>query len=224
MIDESTVIFEYEEVLLGHKLNFMYSFSGPKPDKERAVGIVWRYAVTDFLGWTPEGALKYMDEPLAKLLCLDRTYVALDYDRKADNSPDFSFFLQYAFPDRISHDWKKTALNEYRRVAKLGIYANDPTTYRYPKKYFLDSAGEDRARFLLRTVVNEYLSDRSEFDRYVFFADKPKASRWLSSHKLDSPVKLIYGTPLDYYHESLPDEEKNELLYYALLLRNQLPK
>ena len=48
---------------------------------------------------------------------------------------------------------------------------------------------------------------------YMFFADTPQAIKFLKSVKLKTPLDLLYASPLEYMHESLPESQKDEFLF-----------
>lgn len=215
MLTERLNIFEYEEILMGQKKNFVCSFKGGFKENCIEVGNIWRYAVTRLLKWTPEEAVAYMTDEIVDTLCLDKTFVGIGFERSSRYISDYRFILQYAFPDKVHFDLRKQAIAEYERVAKLGTWANDETTYKFPKKFFLDTDGISRSAYLLTHVVSLYLGDLSLEEKYDFFSDQKKAAKWLSGKKLDMPLKLIFKTPLEYFHYSLPFDEKDNLLFYT---------
>ncbi len=215
MLTERLNIFEYEEVLMGVRKNFICSFKGTFKENCEEVGNIWRYAVTHLLKWSPKEAEKYMTDKIVDMLCLDKTLAGIGFNRTGSYISDYRFVLQYAFPKEIQFDERKQAIAEYDRVAKIGKWEYDDVPYKFPKKFFVDNSGIDRARYLLEYVVGLYLAGRmSQEDLYEFFSKKQKASRWLASKKLEVPIKIIYESPLDFFHYSLPIAEKDDFLYY----------
>lgn len=216
MLSEQVNIFEYEEVLMGKRKNFLCSFKGTERENCIEVGNIWRYAVTRILRWSPEEALRYLTTDIVETLCLDKTFSGINFLPGNKYFPDYGFILQYAFPNQIKYDFKKETLTEYQHVAKLGVWTHDTGKYRYPKKFFVGVEGIQRAEFLLQYVVSMYLSHMTLTEQYDFFADTQKALKWLAKKKLDVPVKLMYNeSPLEYFHYSLEYKEKNVLYYWA---------
>lgn len=215
MISENLNIFEYEEVLMGKRQKFECSFVGTEREKYIEIGNIWRYAITHLLKWTPEEALVYLTDDIVKELHLDKTLKAIGYEKNGRKCiVDYSFILQHAFPDKIKFDIRKEAIAEYEKIAKIGKWANDNEPFKYPKKFFLDCDGIIRANCLLLYVTSLYLSDMTISEQYEFFSDTSKAKRWLKKKCLDSPIKLIYKNPLEYFHDSLPYNQKDEYIYY----------
>lgn len=220
MLSERLNIYEYEEILLGQKLNFTCSFKGDKHGNETEVGNIWRYAITKLLRWTPNEALKYLNKEIIKNLMLDKTYVGIDFDESNSFINDYRFVLQYAFPDEIKYDFYQETIDEYENVAKIGAYAGDKKPHKYQKKFFVDANGYKRARIILNYVIGLYLSDKSVEQLYDFFSGN-KAKKWCTEHSLGLPIKLLYqNNILDYFHESY--DNSCDFYYYNIKIREYL--
>lgn len=214
MLDEYLNIFEYEEVLTGHKKDFLCSFKGNFKENCVEVGNIWRYAILHILKWSAKDAEKYLTDELVDKLYLYKTFVGINFDRGHSYIQDYRFVLQYAFPDEIIYDKKAQAISEYEHVAKIGKWQGNKDIYKFPKRFFLDADGIERSKILLRYVISLYLSTLSTADLYKFFNDKTMATRWLQRKKLTVPLKLIFATPLEYLHDSLPYYKKDNIIYY----------
>lgn len=214
MLDERINIFEYEEILMGQKQSFTCSFNGTEKDNQIEVGNVWRYAITELLGWTPKEAVNNLTMDIVKMLCLDRTFRAINFNPSFEYKGDFKFVLRYAFPEDIHYSLRDEAISEYNHVAHINKWSGVSDEYRYPKNFFIGEDGILRAKYLLNYVIGLYLSDYSVEKLYDFFADEKKAKRWINSKKLSVPLHLTYLDPLDYFHESLSYANQNEFYYY----------
>lgn len=221
MLSAKTNIFEYEELLMGQRTRFEASFKGSPSENRKEVGHIWRYAIEELLGWTPEEALKNLDSDMVEALMLHLTFAGLDYEPKKTYISDYRFILQYAFPESIKYDFVAETISEYEHVAKLGIWQNDDSKYKYAKNFFSDNNGTSRANILLRHVVNLYLGDLSLKEKYIFFAeDYGKAERWIKKKCLGAPlITEMYSSPLEYFHRALPQSERSELLYNTCKLK-----
>lgn len=220
MLSENLNIFEYEEVLMGKKKDFLCSFKGNLSENQIEIGNIWRYAITHILKWNARQAEKYLTDEIVERLMLHKTFSGINFDKAHSYIQDYRFVLQFAFPGEVIFDKRKQAIAEYEHVAKLGKYKSDKGIYKYPKKFFLNTDGIERAQFLLMYVINLYLSDMTVPELYAFFNDKSAALRWLRKRKLDVPVRLIFVTPLEYLHYSLPSNKRNEVLYYNYRIGN----
>ncbi len=221
MIDRSTVLYEYEEILLGKRLNFKVAFDGPEADRKKAVGYIWEYAITHLLRWTPEQALKYLDNDIVDTLCLNRTFQGLNFDRGHSYIADYRFILQYAFPDRIKYDMRAETIAEYEKSAKLGIWKNDKNEYKLPKAFYTDENGKDRIKIIMKYCLNMFMGDLNVVDRYKFFADPVKGKKWYLKRKLGEPYRTYADTPLEFYHNNIPFKDRDEFLYRALQMKRE---
>lgn len=223
MLQERTNIFEYQEILMGLRTRFNVSFQGTEEENLVEFGNIWRYAISHLLRWTPAEAEKYLDENIVKLICLDKTlYVLGDKERACFG--DYKFALRYAFPDEIKYEFREETIDDYLKVAKLGKYENDKSVAKYPKKFFSNIEGMNRANILLNYLRNTYLSDMSTEQLYSFFADSTKARSWLKKKSLEDPIIKIYMSPLDYLHRAISNKERNNLFYYTEILNKRLKK
>ena len=222
MVPESINIFEYEQLLMGQRLNFQLSFKGGESDNKKEVGNVWRYAITELLGWTPEEALKNLNNEIVDRLLLNKTFCGLNFDREHSYISDYRFILQYAFPEKIRYDSYVETIAEYEKFAKLGKWAHDPSNAKQPKRFFSDGDGNQRASWCLRYVTDLYMGDMTIEEKYKFFADEEKAMEWLKGKALYRAMDYLYGTPLPYFHAA--SLEKDPFLYNAYLVKNIFDK
>ena len=209
----SIIIFEYENILMGKKRNFEVSFNGTLEERRKTAGIVWRYAIEGLLGWTAEQALLFLDQDIIKTLKLNLTYCKIDYEYSAKKFFDLRFILQYAFPECIKYDLEEDARSEYERVAKLGPWEGSTETYKFHKNYFSGLDGIKRAAVVLNYAISIDLSDLDTFEKYKFFGNKKGATAWLMKKEIETNVKSLYSTPLEYLHYSLPADEANSIYY-----------
>ena len=214
MISERLNIYEYEQYLMGNTLAFVASFN--KNDsfsqKTKELGNIWRYAITKILGWTPYEAQKYLTPQIVKQLMLPWTPLQIP-EKEKENIKDYTFVLQYAFPDVFHFTIKDEAISKWQQVAHQGKWANDFVKYEWPKNFYNGEDGIERSSAMLMHVKNLYLSEFSKEELYTFFSKEKKARKWLEAKCLDRPLKLLYSSPLEYFHYSLPVRERDDFLY-----------
>lgn len=219
LIAEELSVFEYQEILMGRKRDFTSTFRGTLRDSYIEAGYIWHYAITQILNWNAAQALQYLTSEIVKRLELDKVFPYIDFDSRGYVCK-YRIILQYAFPGEIIYDEQEQAIDEWEHVCHRGQYINDDG-YHYPKKFFLDHDGLERAKILLRHVVGLYMSDESLLSQYEFFASS-KARQWLKDMHLQYPLTLTYDSPLEYFHASLPDSQKNDFMYYNCLIKNKI--
>ena len=222
MYSEKLNIYEYEEVLTGSKKDFNCSFRGDSKENEAAVGNIWRYAILNILHWTPQMAVMYLNDDIIDKLQLNKTFIAIGYERGSIYKNDYRFILQFAFPE-IKYDFKEQTIAEYEKIAKIGRFLNNEEKKKYSKKFFIGTDGIKRAQILMRYVISLYLSSYTIPELYRFFSAK-KAVRWLQNRRLGTPLKLIYTTPLEYFHDSLKIDQRDDVTYYQCRISNLVKK
>ena len=219
MRTKSMILFEYEDVLMGKRKNFEVAFTNSVEENRKTAGIIWRYAIEKLLHWTPEQALIYLDQKIVNALKLNLTYCRIKYEYSTKKFFDFRFILQYAFPEVIKYDLEENARSEYERVAKLGKWENDTEQYKFHKNYFSGPEGLKRASVVLNYAISIDLADLNTYELYKFFANKRKATLWLSKREIEVNVKSLYKTPLEYLHYSLPPGEADNIYFINEWLR-----
>ncbi len=221
MLDEDVVLYEYEEILMGLKKNFTCTFKQGDAINKQEAGIIWQYAITNLLKWTPQEALVNLNDDVIKKLRLDKTYSYIGYFPKKNFYNGWAYILQFAFPDQIVYSFRDETIDEYQKMAKLGRWANDQNEYRYAKSFFLGADGIARAKIILNYAISLYLSDKTIKELYEFFGNIKKSKKWITGKALGPCIKMIYNTPLEYFHNSLPDEKKNVFYYQAEVLNQK---
>ncbi len=224
-MNESTVLYEYLNILHGHQRGFKLAMNASAEANKKEAGYVWRYVVSKMLRWTPQEALVYLTPKIIKETMLDRTFPAFGKDLNPEAVYEYSEMLHYAFPGEIRYSLKEETINIYKRTAKVGEFAKDNAKRRKMKGFFFDTCGVERAKILLNFIVGEYLSDYTIIELYDFFADDKAALSWLKEKKLAEPVlKGLYASPLDYLHKCIKPERRSNFLYYSALANKQTAK
>ena len=223
------IIYEYEQLLVGNVLDrdFKKLIGSSGLKQELVVGIIWRFAITELLGWTPEEAHANLNKTIVQSLKLNATYDNMQYGNALAEVNNYDFVLQYAFPEKIKYNFTKATLMEYKRFAKEEQYSHDKKKSRKPKSFFVGAIGEKRARICFNYAVNRYLGHMTVPQKYDFFANTSKAKKWMKQHSLDSILILHYPDPLTCFHFlgylKYPFENA-ELYYYEHLGRILLEK
>lgn len=221
MRDKNIILYEYEDLLMGKRATFDIAFTESVEGNRKAAGIIWRYAIENLLGWTPEQALIYLNQDLVKTLKLDKTYKKIGYEYSTKKFFDFRYILQYAFPESIRYDLEEDARSEYERVSKMGQWEDDEEPYKFHKNYFAGPEGAVRASVVLNYAISIDLSHLGTYGLYRFFGNKKNATEWLKKREIEVNVKSLYKTPLEYFHHSLPEDETNNIYYINEWLRDK---
>ena len=70
--DLSSVVYEYEQILLGKNKAFVNSFDNDLPN-EKVIAYLWQYVIEELLHWTPQQAVSYMTMETVHQLHLQNT-------------------------------------------------------------------------------------------------------------------------------------------------------
>lgn len=215
MIDNTrTVLFEYEQILLGKRTTLKVGLNKDMTLKKRedAAGIIWRYAITQLLGWSAEDALFYLTPTIVKQLKMDCVYNALELSQ----SFDYRYLLSKAFPGKIKYDFTMDTISEYEKVLYIGLPKPKENEKKnaFRKKFFSNADGSKRAAICLKYAIQRFIGVKDIAELYEFFADTPNARKWLNEVKLGQNARILYSSPLDYFHYSLSLEQQNFFLYY----------
>lgn len=196
----------------------------PQEKKNEAIGAIWRYVITELLGWTAEEARVNMTKKIAKQLKLDKLLEGLDMGScwKSAFNGDYTYVLQYAFPDEIKFNESQQAVEAWFAVNKLGKYSVNKENVRYKKNFFSGERGREHSIVIMRRgVLGTYFSDCTVDELYNFFGNKKSALKWLERYNLDIVVRTLFDSPLSYFHESLPVQKRNLFFYYQEIIREE---
>ncbi len=217
MNDEKSILYEYELLMLGKTTRFTLLFSGSKEENLHDFAVIWRYAITNLLHWTPQEAELYLTDDIMKTLVLDRTIKAIGFEKSRTYITDYKYFLNIAFPNEIKYSFTDDALAAYDRVVNY----NES----FPHKFFsLDDIGYGRAKIIMYSLIRKYFSFMPLNDAYAFFSRKSVATKWIKEKRLDMPLNIFFSSPIHFFHEALPPEEKSDFYYYLNICKANLRK
>ena len=166
-----------------------------------------RYLFEAYLEWTPIQVRDCLTPEIIHLLKMEPLISRVPCPPELDRTRDFEFVAWYLYPETINCTKKDLAIKVYHRLNRGEIS-------RFPKGYF-DGTIEAwfRARCTFQCMLIEYLPPFSSIEElYSYFAG-PKGREAIRKYKLLVPLRELYDTPLDYLHDSLSTQQKNESLY-----------
>ena len=172
---------------------------------EKCVAMI-QYAVTYILGWTPETAVEHMTPGIMRQLRLDylvTQYLSDDMDAGVILDEDIDYIMSYVFD--LPFDRKKILLRMYDRIRRGEIN-------RFSPNLFDGEEGQNRAAYLLGRFIAENFAFSSIADLYARFSDKGKIDRQLKAVNLYT-ASTRYQNPLEYFHLSLSQDERDDFLY-----------
>lgn len=199
---DSVAIERYEQHLLGNK-NFV--LNGSREEKERASKVIIRYAVTQLLGWDAKETEEHMTWHIIKCMHLDVLFKYIHFPSDIDPETDTDYIACIAYPN-YQYNVRRQIERVYGRIL-------DGTIERFPKKIFDGARGKEKGAVLLNDFIAKNLVVRSTEDLYEQFADSAKMNNKFRDAYIYAAARKLYPTTLDYLHNSLPDDERDDFLY-----------
>ena len=192
-VERSSIIYEYEQILLGKNHAFVANFGANTEQNEKIIVYLWRYVVEELLHWTPSEAVTYLTMETVEQLHLQNTIKKIDTPAGISKSQLPKYVLSLCYPNQVIYSTKEQVIDEYVRVLSKDN-AN------FAKNYFDDALGLKKASYCLNYAVSTFLSDYNIHQLYDLFGDTDKAKDWLERHKLLYVQDMLFPTPLDFYH------------------------
>lgn len=210
---KESIIYEYQKFLLGNRsVSYSGFFELPPRAAENAAIIVLRYVVEKLLRWSPEEMLYNFNKQVIKTFKLSRFIGFIPLPPEIQ-STDYFYYAHLLYPRKIQIDERELAIMTYNRV--LGHFQ-----MKFPKSFFDDVKGRNRAIICLNYVLSNKVSFDSIEDMYETFAGE-KGKEILKTYKLEHVQRRLWPSAIEYLHDSLADEDKSmPLLYYNVFLNS----
>lgn len=207
MTNKSAVITEYEDILLGHRENFSkYYFSFGNYQNQNTALDIFRYAFEKLLKWRPEEVRDSITMELLSKMKLDLILGYIRFPSELNRDTDLYYIAHLMYPTKIKYTTRDLVLTCYHRLLNKDIN-------RYPKSFFSGEQGMLYASICLQDVIFNKITYNTIEDLYALFSDTSNVMKILKKNYIDHPCKVLFGTPLDYLHMSLPEKNRDELLY-----------
>lgn len=211
------ILYEYENALLCSKKEIpVYFFPENEKLAEKLALDIIRYAIEKYLRWTPERAYYALTGDIIKLLKVEPILKYIKYPPEADVKQDLFIIVNKLYPNRTPVDFRNMTINIYKRVRHGDLI-------RFPKGFFNGGEGIKRATICFMYVINQNRVFTSPKEMYSFFATV-ESRKFLQKEKLNLPLQIIFGHPIEYLHESLPEERRNEFWYHYYKFYNEYKK
>lgn len=207
--DEREAILKYESKLLkGHKKATAHVYLGDIETRNRLALAVFRHTIENILKWDPDTAFANMSPQLIADLNLKNEWNNLNLPREIKQNKSSKYVIAMLYPKRFMRYFsiETLAIQVYRASLeqRRGIF---------PKNYFIDRDGYEKARICLRYMLSNYAVYPNIETMYREFADTEKAMALLHHFGLSLPARIVFDSPLDYLHETLVPPQKNDLFY-----------
>lgn len=201
------VLYEFESVLLDKKTSLSpYFFNQTSEQNEKTALAIIKYVVEVHLKWTPEQVRKNLTWDVIQLMKLDSIMKYINFPPEADRKKDLFIVAGKLYPNKIKINSSAMTILTYKKIISR-------EQYKFPKCFFDGNEGRYRALICLQYMLNQYTSFESVEEMYKVFST-PKASKLLKKYKLQAARVAMYEYAIDYLHDALPDDVKNEYFYH----------
>ena len=218
--DESMILnYEYEQVLLGNKTsvtNYYFKFGESSP-QHYALGII-KFAVENYLRWDPITFRDYFTKEVSEKLKLEPFMKYIEFPPELNKSQDYYYLAHLIYPNKVEFSEEALILRTYKDILEGKLK-------KFPKEYLSGSRGMLRAGICLQYMLNTYFAFPSTQAIYEHFAS-PDGMKDLKKYRLAPISSEMFNYPIDYVHESLPQDQRDEFWYhyYKFKMLNQLSK
>ena len=203
----NVILYEYDTVLLGEKTSLSpYFFNKSNEQNEKLALEVIRYAVENYLKWSPAEMYQRFDEDVVKLMKLESIMKYVCFPPEADEKKDFFVIAGKLYPDKVKIDIKNMTLHIYKKVLAGKMY-------KFPKGFFDGGLGVYRAAVCLQYALTQKFHFDSIEEIYRAFSTA-RGTKILKDSKLQAARIVLYDYAIDYLHDSLSEEDQDEFLYH----------
>ncbi len=206
-----SAIYNYDQTLLGREKSMMQFFFhenlyGADGVRENALAVL-RYAVEDLLRWTPKMMVDQFNGEIIRKMKLEKVILALnrDFPVQLNKKKDYFYYAHMLYPDIIRVSDEYLTIKTYKDLLAGKIQ-------RLQKGFLEGDEGEGRIRLCLNYQLNLSVPT-SIRGLYYDFANTQRANKILSDWKLNTARRAHYKHPIDFLHESLPEDQRDEFLY-----------
>lgn len=205
------LLYEYINIHSGAAKNFSsaYFSGGPSRNHEIALRVI-KYAVEIFLHWTPEEVKNYLNKDVIEDMKLKRVMSYISFPPGLDPNKDYWYIAHMLYPDELPFSMEDVTLFVYKRLLR-GIESGK--SVKIPKFMFDNHDGRQRAQLCFRYLLSHYIPFKTPEDAYAFFASS-RGEQELNKYGLTLVWKNIFGSPVSFLHNSLPQEKRNDFLYH----------
>lgn len=208
IIDKNFIFGEYERAYIsGRKSLPPFYFRGlSKHEKqERALSII-RFAIKNYLKWTPYDVKNYLTkEVLEKLKLTNLVKEYIEFPPEYKNSEDLTYLAYLLYPDKFQLSTTEQCMNMFKRIYRGEIK-------KYPSKWMNSNDGVTRLGILIRYVITQLPRFKNPEEMYEYFSS-PNGIKVLKEYKLYTFAITLFPTAFSAVHYSLPSAVKSEFLY-----------
>lgn len=203
----SEILYEYEMILLNKKTTFSsFFFSENAERNEKKALYVFRFAIENYLRWTPEQTKSCINYAIIDELKLNSLLKYIRFPPELDERDNMFVLVGKIYPNVVQLNPKEITLKVYKRVLEKDLY-------KFPKEYLSgDQKGRNRAIVCFQYMLSQFTNFKNTKEMYCYFstANGPKL---LKKYRLNVACVSLFVYPIDFLHSALPKNQKDEFWY-----------
>lgn len=203
------LIFEYENVLTENKTSVNpFLFNRGEYENERKALYIIRYAIHTYLRWSPFQVRDHMTHKILEMMKLEPLlkYIKFPAVIEIETDRDLFYLAVKLYPYQIKYNETDLILRVYKRILSGDMQ-------RFPKQFLTGADGLYRAKLCFYYMLTQYMTFSSVEQMYSFFSSR-KGAMSLKKYRLSQVCKDLFEYNIDFLHESLSENQKDELLYH----------
>lgn len=200
------LIYEYQRLLLGRATSIPPEFFNGEPEwREKTALDILKYAIECLLRWTPEEAASKLNEEVLKKMKLNKIVAYISFPPGATKNRDYFVYVHKLYPDKIPFNLKTLTLLTYHNV-------HESRMLKFPKGFFDDNLGRTRALLCMNYALYTDGKYKNAEEIYKTFSST-EGTKFINQHRLGLARRVSWNTDLEYAHDALADNDKDEVLF-----------
>ncbi len=206
--EHTNLLLEYTLILAGQKAKFGQEyFSKQEKTDESLAYEVFQMAIETFLHWSPEQALARLDRKVVEKMKLDLVMSYMKLPPECEFNDDYTWILHKLYPDKIYYSEEEHVLRIYEKILS-------GEKYKWPKWYFSEADGHERAYICLRHMISHNMHYETPEELYEQFVTG-KGTLLMNQLGLRTVVKDEFSDPITFLYEAMfADDPTQDFLYH----------
>lgn len=212
MTNEECIVFqEYENMYINtgkRKFPSIYFQDLPQKQKQELALSIMRFAIENYLHWTPYDVKRYFSKTTLnklKLNTLLQNYIHFPPEYSKDDE-DLTYLAYLLYPSLFRLNSYDQCINMFQRV-----YNGELS--KYPGDWMSSGTGMIRFAIILQYVIRQLPRFQNATALYEYFSSSA-GTKLLKKYKIFTYALTIYPTAFDAFHYSMPKEIQSEFLYH----------
>lgn len=203
----SNLLFEYTQILSKQKAKFGQNyFNRQEQVNENMAYDVFRMAIEVFLHWTPEQALARLDKQIIEKMRLDLVMRYMKLPFECEFNDDYTWILHKLYPDKIRYDQQEHVIRIYHQIL-------NGNKYKWPKWYFSDADGHERAYICLRYMISHNMHYDTPAELYEQFITG-NGQQLMTKLGLKTVAKDEFEDPITFVYQAMFQDDDDEFTYH----------